>query len=186
MSSAVSLISASSLSRSSPVSLDKRHVEDFLRLKADRSKFSIRPALADSGVLRRADEVDDRVDVVDRNLQAPSEDVHARLGLLQVELGAPGDHVAPVLDELLQRLLERQGLRPSVDDGQAVDAKRFLQRRHLHRLFITTSGTASFFRSTTTRMPSRSDSSRTSEMPSILFSRTNSAIFSMSLALLTW
>ena len=55
-----------------------------------------------------------------------------------------------------------------------------------HRLFITTSGTASFFKSTTMRMPSRSDSSRTSEMPSILFSRTSSAIFSINLALLTW
>ena len=54
------------------------------------------------------------------------------------------------------------------------------------RLFCTTSGTASFFRSMTTRMPSRSDSSRMSAMPSMRFSRTSSAIFSISLALLTW
>ncbi len=53
------------------------------------------------------------------------------------------------------------------------------------RLFCTTSGTASFLRSMTMRIPSRSLSSRMSEMPSILFSRTSSAIFSMSLALLT-
>ena len=36
------------------------------------------------------------------------------------------------------------------------------------------------------RMPSRSDSSRRSAMPSIVFSRTSSAIFSMSRALFTW
>ena len=54
------------------------------------------------------------------------------------------------------------------------------------RLFCTTSGTASFFRSMTMRMPSRSDSSRMSAMPSMRLSRTSSAIFSISLALLTW
>jgi len=98
--------------------------------------------------------------------------VHARLGLLQVELGAPGDHVAPVLDELLQRCLsDRVCGRPSTMARQLMP-KDSCRGVIFHRLFITTSGTASFFRSTTTRMPSRSDSSRTSEMPSILFSRT--------------
>ena len=38
----------------------------------------------------------------------------------------------------------------------------------------------------TIRIPSRSDSSRRSLMPSIVFSRTRSAIFSISLALFTW
>ena len=36
------------------------------------------------------------------------------------------------------------------------------------------------------RMPSRLDSSRRSEMPSIFLSRMSSPIFSMRLALLTW
>ena len=51
--------------------------------------------------------------------------------------------------------------------------------------FSTTSATASRLSSMTMRMPSRSDSSRRSEMPSMRFSRTSSAIFSISVALLT-
>ena len=51
--------------------------------------------------------------------------------------------------------------------------------------FSTTWSSASFFSSTTTRMPRRSDSSRTSEIPSTRPSRTSSAIFSIIEALLT-
>mmetsp|Transcript_12608 Transcript_12608/g.17980 ORF Transcript_12608/g.17980 Transcript_12608/m.17980 type:complete len:302 (+) Transcript_12608:1604-2509(+) len=56
----------------------------------------------------------------------------------------------------------------------------------LYRLFKTTVATASLLSSTTTRMPSLSDSSLRSAMPSIFFSFTSVAIFSMSAALLTW
>ena len=49
-----------------------------------------------------------------------------------------------------------------------------------------TSATASRFSSITTRMPERSDSSRMSEIPSMRFSRTSSAIFSIIVALFTW
>ncbi len=52
--------------------------------------------------------------------------------------------------------------------------------------FRTTCETASRFRSTTTRIPSRSDSSRMAAIPSIRFSLTSSAICSMSRALFTW
>ncbi len=51
--------------------------------------------------------------------------------------------------------------------------------------FSTTSGMASRLISMTMRMPSRSDSSRRSEMPSTRFSRTSSAIRSISVALFT-
>ena len=51
--------------------------------------------------------------------------------------------------------------------------------------FNTTSATASRLSSMTMRMPSRSDSSRRSATPSIRFSRTSSAILSISVALLT-
>ena len=57
---------------------------------------------------------------------------------------------------------------------------------YLNRLFLTTSGFASRFNSITILIPSRSDSSRRSEIPSIFLSRTSSAIFSISIALLTW
>ena len=52
--------------------------------------------------------------------------------------------------------------------------------------FSTTFGFASFLSSTTIRMPSRSDSSRRSEMPAIFPARTISAIFSSSDVLFTW
>ena len=52
--------------------------------------------------------------------------------------------------------------------------------------FSTTSGVASFFSSITMRRPSRSLSSRRSEIPSTALARTNSAIFSISVDLFTW
>ncbi len=55
-----------------------------------------------------------------------------------------------------------------------------------NRLFSTTPEIASRLSSITIRMPCRSDSSRMSLMPSIFFSRTSSAICSISRALFTW
>ena len=57
---------------------------------------------------------------------------------------------------------------------------------NLYSWFKITSGTASLFVSTTTRIPSLSDSSRRSVIPVIFLSRTRSAIFSTKLALLHW
>ena len=56
----------------------------------------------------------------------------------------------------------------------------------LKRLFRTTAGTSPRLSSMTIRMPDRSDSSRKSAIPSIVFSRASSAIFSSSRALLIW
>ncbi|CAM5565893.1 hypothetical protein RLIN73S_03806 [Rhodanobacter lindaniclasticus] len=55
-----------------------------------------------------------------------------------------------------------------------------------NRLFSTTSPIASLRISMTTRMPSLSDSSRSSPTPLSFFSLTSSAIFSISRALFTW
>ena len=55
----------------------------------------------------------------------------------------------------------------------------------LYKRFKTTWALASFFISMTMRMPSRSDSSRMSDMPSTRLSFTRSAMDSMSFALLT-
>ena len=57
---------------------------------------------------------------------------------------------------------------------------------NLNNWFNTTSGVASRFSSITTRTPFRSLSSCTWEIPSIFFSLTCSAIFSIIDALLTW
>ena len=54
------------------------------------------------------------------------------------------------------------------------------------RLFSTTSATSPRLSSMTTRMPSLSDSSRRSEMPSISLLRTSSAMRSSRRALFTW
>ena len=96
-----------------------------LAWRSESPKRVIRPSRAVSRSCGPADELDDLVDVVERDLQA-EQDVLARLGLLQLEAGAPGDHVAPVLDEVLQHLLERRGLRgwpstmASSDDAEDV------------------------------------------------------------------
>ena len=57
---------------------------------------------------------------------------------------------------------------------------------NLYRLFRMTPGFSSRFSSITMRIPSRSDSSRMSEIPSIRLSRTSAAISSMSCVLFTW
>ncbi len=56
----------------------------------------------------------------------------------------------------------------------------------LYSWFITICGISPRPSSSTTRMPSRFDSSRISEMPGIFFSAESSEIFSMRLALFTW
>ena len=56
----------------------------------------------------------------------------------------------------------------------------------LYRLFSTTSGISPRRSSITILIPSRSDSSRISVIPSTTLPRTSSAIFSISLALLSW
>ena len=61
----------------------------------------------------------------------PFEDVIARLGLPQLELGAAPDDLAPELDEALDQLEQVHHLRPAADDGQHDDAEARLQRRVL-------------------------------------------------------
>ena len=58
--------------------------------------------------LRRADQRDHRIDVIERDLQA-FEDVAPGLGLAQLELGAPPHDLAPELDEVVDELDERAG-----------------------------------------------------------------------------
>ena len=56
----------------------------------------------------------------------------------------------------------------------------------VYKLLRITGRFSPFFNSITIRIPSLSDSSLNSDMPSIFLSLTSSAIFSISLALLTW
>ena len=71
---------------------------------SDSSNFSIRPLARGVGVLRAADQLDHRVEVVERD-QQPLEDVSARLGAAQLVLRPPDDHLALVADVVLDQLL---------------------------------------------------------------------------------
>jgi len=94
-------------------------------------------------------------------------------------------HLSAVVEEVGQKLFQRQRARLAVHDGQHVNAKGGLQGRVGMSWFRMTSAEASFFSSMTIRMPSRSDSSRMSPMPSRRFSRTISATRSTSAVLFT-
>jgi hypothetical protein len=65
-------------------------------------------------------------DVVHGDAQA-LEDVSPLLGLVQIEPGAPQNHLAPVLEEILQNLLHVEEHRPVADHGHHVHAERGLE-----------------------------------------------------------
>ena len=73
----------------------------------DRPKFAHQAVARLGVVLDAADERDDLVEVIERDAEA-LEDVRARLGLPQLELGPPPDHLAAELDELLDELEQVQ------------------------------------------------------------------------------
>ena len=106
------------------------HVEDRLRLQLRQLELRHQPFARFGRVLRSANQLDHLVEVIERDLQA-FEDVRARLGLAQLELGAAADDLAAELDEVLDDLDERQHLRPAADDRQHDDAERRLQLRVL-------------------------------------------------------
>ena len=78
--------------------------------------------MASSPVLGRADDADEVVKVVERDLVA-LEDVRAILGLAEAELRAAGDDIAAVLDVALDEFLDVHLLRPLLVEGQQDDAE---------------------------------------------------------------
>ena len=144
------------------------HLEDRVRLDlAQARSVAMSPCARRLDVGRGLDQRDDLVDVVEGDLEA-LEDVRAPLGLGEVELGAP-DAPLPAggsmywLDHLPQRERHAAGCRPA----PACSRRRWSASGVcLKSWFRTTLGCASRFSSITMRMPSRSDSSRRSEMPS--------------------
>ena len=109
------------------------HVEDGLRLDLGELELLHQAGLRGRRIFGGADQLDHRVEVVERDLQAV-EDVQALLGLAQLEDRAPRDHLLAVADEDLQGVLEGEQLRPVVDDGQHDDAEGLLHRRQLVEL----------------------------------------------------
>ena len=88
------------------------HVENGLRLDLREAELGHQAAARLDRVLRPADERDDGVEVVERDLEA-FEDVRARLGLAQLELDAAPDDLAPEVDELLDDLEQAKHPRPA-------------------------------------------------------------------------
>ena len=141
----------------------------FTNSSSPASGSSISSALARSRGRRGADGLDHQVDLGDRHPEA-FDDLALRLGLAELEARPPRDDLAAVLDEDHQRLLEVEHLGPAVDDREVDDAERRLHVGEAVELVQHDLREDVFFSSTTRRMPSRSLSSRTSEMPSMRLS----------------
>ena len=106
------------------------HLEDGRALDVVQAKAVVHALLGLGVVTRRADDVDDLVDVVDGDEKA-LEDVDPLLGLVEVVLGPARDDVDLVVDVVVQDLAEAQRARHSVDEGEVDDAEVGLQLRPL-------------------------------------------------------
>jgi hypothetical protein len=132
-----------------------------------------------------ADDADHLVEVGDRDDEA-EQDVRALARLGELELGAAGDHLLAELDERLDDVarFSVSGRPPRI--ASMLAGKLACAGVWRQSWFSTTSGVASRFSSMTTRTPSRFDSSRMSETPSMRLSLAASAIFSTRPFLPTW
>ncbi len=151
---------------------------------SEKSNVSWSPASRAVAVVGVADGLDDVVDVVER-MQSAFEDVCPLFCLVEFELAAPPDDVTAVVQVVLEQFLQRQDSRLAVDQREVDDAEGGFEAV-FEQLVLDDLRIAFCLSSTTTRMPSRSDSSRRSRMPSMVPSFTWSAMRSMSRALFVW
>ena len=94
------------------------HVEDGLGLNPAQLE-PLHEALARlGGIAGAADEGDDGVEMVEGDLE-PLEDVGPGLGLAQIVLGAPPDHVVAECDEPLDEVEQPEDAGPPVDESRA-------------------------------------------------------------------
>ena len=113
--------------------LGEAQVEDRRRL--DRAQLEALDQLLAGGVAvaRAADQLDDRVEVVERGEQA-LEDVRASLLFGELVLGAAHDHLALVRDVVVDDRAQVERARHVVDERDHVDAEGGLHRRVLVEL----------------------------------------------------
>ena len=102
------------------------HVENGLGLDQRKAELRHQPFTRLGHRFRAADQRDDGIEMIERNLQA-FEDVIAGLGLPQLEFGAPANHLAAEVGEGLDQFEQRHHLRPAADDRQHDDAEAQLQ-----------------------------------------------------------
>ena len=143
-------------------------VEDRLRLRSRELERVHERVARRVDVGRLADDADDLVEVVERDQEA-LEDVRPRLGLVELELGAPDDDLVLEGDVGLEHLEQRERARHAADQGDVDDAEGGLQLGVLVELVEHHLGMASRLSSMTSRMPVRSDSSRRSVISAIFF-----------------
>ena len=110
--------------------LVEAHLEDGVALEFGQLELVHQLLLRVLAVVGVLDDLDDGVDVVERDAE-PFEDVGAFLGLLQFELRAPGDDFLAVRDVALDHLLDVHHARPTVVDRQHDDAERVFELRVL-------------------------------------------------------
>ncbi len=113
--------------------LRQAQVEDRGRLDLRQPELRDEVAARRLAVARRADQRDDRVEVVERDQQS-LEHVDAALEHAQLVLRAAHDDLALVLDVVLDDLAQRQRPRHVLDERDHVHAERRLQRRVLVEL----------------------------------------------------
>ena len=113
--------------------LRQAQVEDRRRLDLGQPEARDELAARVLAVARRADQRDDRVEVVERDQQA-LEHVHAALEHAQLVLRAAHDDLALVLDVVLDDVAQVQRARHVLDERDHVHAERRLQRRVLVEL----------------------------------------------------
>ena len=107
--------------------LGQPHVEDRVALLLAEAEPLPQLGVGLGRVLRAPDDLDDLVDVVDRDLEA-FEDVLPGLGGVEVELGPPDDDLVPVLDEALEQLLQVHDLGGALVERQHDHAEGGLHR----------------------------------------------------------
>ena len=103
------------------------HVEDRLGLPLAELERLHQPLLGRGRVFARTDDLDDLVDVIERDEQS-LEDVRAFERAIEQELRAPADHLDAMVDEALKRLFEVEQLRPRAHERDHVDRERRLKR----------------------------------------------------------
>ena len=108
-------------------------IDDGLRLDLGHAELGLQVLARLLRILRVADQLNDRVEIRERN-QVAIEDVTAALGAIELELGAADDDVALMRDVVPEHVVHTKGARDALDERDHVGAERRLQLRVLVEL----------------------------------------------------
>ena len=99
------------------------HVENGRRLDLAELELGHQPGARFVAVFGTPDDLDDRIDRVERQKQA-FDDVHSIVGLAQAKLRALDDDVEAVIDVVLAHVVETERGGHAIDQHDIVDAER--------------------------------------------------------------